>query len=276
MRILAFDLDGTCLHNHFEISPRNRQALRAAAERGVILLPATGRNFQSAPECILEMPEIRYVMTANGASIYDKEKKEVVYRDRIPNEKARLAQKILDRYHIYTEYYIDGYAYALKEAFMDRFAGFEAPKELVEKFLKQVRFVADFQELLSDPEICPEKVNMVPVPEEIYAQLKEELENLGGLAVTSSFPRNMEYNAKTATKGNTLRVFAENLGVSAGEVMALGDGGNDAGMLRYAGYSFAMQNGTDEVKAAAKYIADDCEADGLGKAVEQYILNPSN
>lgn len=272
MRILAFDLDGTCLQNHFEISPRNRKALKAAADRGVILLPATGRNLQSAPDSILEMPEIRYVMTANGASIYDKDQKKVIYRDLIPNEKARRAQNILDEYGIYTEYYIDGSSYTKKEAFMDRFAGFEAPKEIVEKFMKQIRFIEDFHELLADPQVCPEKVNMVPVPEEIYARLKQRLEDLGGLEVTSSFPRNMEYNSKTATKGNTLRAFAESMAVPPDEVMALGDGGNDASMLRYAGYSFAMQNGTDEVKAAAKYIADDCEQDGLGKAVEQYIL----
>jgi len=272
MRILAFDLDGTCLHDHFEISPRNRQALKDAAEMGIILLPATGRNFQSAPACIMEMPEIRYVMTANGASIYDKDQKKVIYRDLIPNEKARLAQKILDEYSIYTEYYIDGHAYAKKDAFMERFAGFEAPKEIVEKFIQQVRFIEDFHELLHDAQICPEKVNMVPVPENIYEQLQQRLEGLGGLEVTSSFPQNMEYNSITATKGNTLKAFAEKLGVTPDEVMALGDGGNDTGMLRYAGYSFAMRNGTDEVKAAAKYIAEDCEKDGLGKAVEHYIL----
>lgn len=273
MKILAFDLDGTCLSGHSQLSPRNRAAIKAAAEKGIIILPATGRNFMGAPNCIKELPEVRYIMTSNGASIYDKAEKKIIYQDLIPNEKAKEAQKILDGYDIHTEYYVDGYACTIKEQFEERIAKFDIPKEALKEFYDRTTFVEGFDQLLADGTVCPEKVNMVPVPPEKYDELKGKLEALGGLEVTSSFPQNMEYNSKTATKGHTLEAFAKSFGINADEVMSLGDSGNDIAMLKYAGYSFAMGNGTDEAKAAAKYITDHCEEDGFAKAVEKYILN---
>ena len=46
--------------------------------------------------------------------------------------------------------------------------------------------------------------------------------------------------------------------------MAVGDSGNDVEMLRYAGRSVAMENGTPEAKAAAKYRTASNEQDGCG------------
>ena len=49
IRLLAFDLDGTTLYNHGELSEANRAALEAAAEKGVLLVPATGRLYSFIP-----------------------------------------------------------------------------------------------------------------------------------------------------------------------------------------------------------------------------------
>ena len=44
IRLLAFDLDGTVLNDQKQLTPRTLAALTAAAERGVALVPATGRT----------------------------------------------------------------------------------------------------------------------------------------------------------------------------------------------------------------------------------------
>lgn len=41
IRLIAFDLDGTLLRSDKSISPRTMQALLAARERGVLLVPST-------------------------------------------------------------------------------------------------------------------------------------------------------------------------------------------------------------------------------------------
>ena len=53
--------------------------------------------------------------------------------------------------------------------------------------------------------------------------------------------------------------------------MAVGDNNNDVPMLKVAGVSFAMGNGSTEVKKLANYITDINTADGVAKAIEKSL-----
>ncbi|WP_256866546.1 HAD hydrolase family protein, partial [Streptococcus suis] len=55
-------------------------------------------------------------------------------------------------------------------------------------------------------------------------------------------------------------------------VMAFGDSDNDIEMLNYVGYSYAMENATDKVKAVAKYRAPSHLEAGVLQVIEEYIL----
>ena len=56
------------------------------------------------------------------------------------------------------------------------------------------------------------------------------------------------------------------------QVMACGDSGNDLAMIQAAGYGIAMGNATPDVLAAARYVTDDNNHDGVAKAIETYVL----
>ena len=62
------------------------------------------------------------------------------------------------------------------------------------------------------------------------------------------------------------------LGITTEEIIAFGDGQNDIGMLQLAGIGVAMGNALDEVKAAADYVTDTVEADGLAHALQYFHL----
>jgi len=53
--------------------------------------------------------------------------------------------------------------------------------------------------------------------------------------------------------------------------MAIGDGGNDAGMLRFAGLAVAMGNANDYVKSLANKITADNDHDGVALAVREIL-----
>ena len=55
--------------------------------------------------------------------------------------------------------------------------------------------------------------------------------------------------------------------------MCCGDGANDIGMITWAGVGVAMDNASDEVKAAADYVSCDFKQGGVARAIEKYILN---
>ena len=41
IRLIAFDLDGTLLNSDKVLTPRNREALERAAEKGILIVPTT-------------------------------------------------------------------------------------------------------------------------------------------------------------------------------------------------------------------------------------------
>ena len=61
------------------------------------------------------------------------------------------------------------------------------------------------------------------------------------------------------------------MGISPDEAIAFGDSFNDIPMLRAAGMGVAMGNAEQAVKEAADYITDDCDRDGVAKALERFM-----
>lgn len=64
-------------------------------------------------------------------------------------------------------------------------------------------------------------------------------------------------------KAVALQVLIEHLGVSAGGVVAFGDGRNDIEMLRWAGTGVAMGNAHPEAKAAADHVTASIDDGGI-------------
>ena len=59
IRLIALDLDGTLLTTGKTISPADRAAVEAAIERGVLVVPVTGRPAQGVPQEVLDLPGVR-------------------------------------------------------------------------------------------------------------------------------------------------------------------------------------------------------------------------
>lgn len=271
IRLLAFDLDGTTIVNHWELSERNRQALLAAAERGIILVPATGRMRDFLPESIRALP-VKYAITSNGGAVYDLQTGEVLEEALIPNRTARAIQEILSEYDIFIEYYTQGGAITGR-ALRDRaLHGMLPQRKLWLVQGKDYRCAEDLGAMLEETGLCPEKVNLPFLSPEQQREIRRRLEALGGLRITSSIPDNLEINSAEAHKGQALLALAARLGLDRSELMAVGDNGNDVTMLEAAGWSAAVEDGSAEAKAAAKTITAAHDKDGLALAVEQSLL----
>jgi Cof subfamily protein (haloacid dehalogenase superfamily) len=73
-------------------------------------------------------------------------------------------------------------------------------------------------------------------------------------------------------KGRIVEVLAQRLGLDRSEIAVLGDMDNDLDMFASAGFSIAMGNATDEVKAAASATTGSNDEDGWADAIERYVL----
>ncbi len=70
------------------------------------------------------------------------------------------------------------------------------------------------------------------------------------------------------TKMDGLRFLSEKLGISAEEIIAIGDGDNDARMMEGCGYGIAVANASEDAKRAANYVTKEKHGKGFMEAVE--------
>lgn len=271
IKLLAYDLDGTALVQHKSLSPGNRQALVKAAEKGVFLVPATGRIYSFMPKDILALPGTDYVITSNGSRVVQQSSGKILHHATIPHSLALEVQKILKCYDIYIEYYVNGTAVTLRGNPEKAKGDKEFPASKHHFLSKDYHFVENFDHYLMDPHICPEKINLPYLPSGVRSELFGKLKEIPGLKLTSSIPDNLEINSELATKGQALAALASILEISPENCMAIGDNGNDLDMLRFAGISVAMENASQEAKQASKYLTGSCEQDGLAEAIYRFL-----
>lgn len=81
----------------------------------------------------------------------------------------------------------------------------------------------------------------------------------------------VDVNAYGVSKAEGLKELLAKFGLTGDDLIAFGDGGNDIEMLKLAKYSYAMENGMDEVKAVAKYVAPNNNESGVFKVLEKYL-----
>lgn len=84
-------------------------------------------------------------------------------------------------------------------------------------------------------------------------------------------PFYFEFTAKGIDKAKALDTVLIPMGYKKEEMIAFGDGQNDASMVKYAGIGVAMKTAVDELKAVANEITLSNEEDGIAYTLSKYI-----
>ena len=106
--------------------------------------------------------------------------------------------------------------------------------------------------------------------ESVAAELRSVFRNEAD-AVRSS-ANYIEIVRPGVSKARAMLAVAEKRGIRPQEIMALGDSGNDADMLRAAGLGVAMGNALPAVKEAADEVTLSCEENGVAEAIRRHVL----
>ena len=80
-----------------------------------------------------------------------------------------------------------------------------------------------------------------------------------------------EFTARGIDKAKALDAVLSPMGYSPEELIAFGDGQNDASMLAYAGRGVAMANGVEELKEKADEVTASNDEDGIGIVIERIL-----
>lgn len=263
-RLLAIDLDGTLLNPRPQkmITPRTHLALQQAVEAGVRIVIATGQSLAVLQQICSSLPIEGPQIIENGAQIADIKTGQIYHEQLLPTEYVLPVLTALRQAGFHRVYHTTQRVYA--DIDTPRVRQWYSPPVL------PVVEVADVSSLYPQP--C---IKVVAVAEENRLRAaRPELMNMFGkhLYITQSAFDLLEFLHPEISKEYGLRTIAHDLGIDRTEIVAIGDGHNDIGMIQFAGLGVAMGNAHDEVKNKADYITLSNAEDGVADVIEKLIL----
>lgn len=249
-----FDIDGTLFsHTKHEIPESTRKALHLLRKKGIKIFLATGRGIDAAKNVPWGDLAFDGYVTLNGQICLDAEEN-MLYGAAI---KAEDAEFLLD-------------------AFMNK----KIPLAIVEKDRVYLNYIDETvikaQESVAIPILPIDEYHGAPIYQFIGYMGRKETEafekNIPNCKVTRWYEDGIDIISKEGGKRTGIQKFMEAYGFSREEIIAFGDGDNDADMLEFAGIGVAMGNAAEIAREKADYVTDHIDEDGLWNALKHFEI----
>jgi hydroxymethylpyrimidine pyrophosphatase-like HAD family hydrolase len=266
IRAIATDLDGTLLRSDKSVSPRTRDAVHAAEDAGLLVVIATGRPPRWIPPIVEELGERGLVVCANGASIYDPERHELI-------EQITMSPELLHEL-------VDDLEAAFPEAIFGVEQGFEfAIDEIIPPrgdelkwggdAIRQIR-VGPIRTFFDQPAVKLTLRLPYPAPDGSAARAQSVVGERATVTHSTS-EAFLEVSHRTVHKGLMVERVLERSGIAAAEVVAFGDMPNDIELIRWAGHGVAVGNADQRLKDAADEVTATNDEDGVAIVIERVL-----
>ena len=267
IKLITIDIDDTLVNTAKQVTPRVKAALQEATAQGVKVVLTTGRPLPGVQEYLDELglnhQDDQYAITYNGGVVQTTNGEELGGKELAYSDYLRL-REVADELGAYLQVETIDAAYtsakeinywASRENFLIKMPLIIKPVDEMDPNDHYVKFmfIGDEADIDSWRDALP-------------ADVKE------AYYIVKSTPQHLEFMHKDATKGSGLLTLVAKLGIDRSETMALGDQQNDVTMIEAAGLGVAMGNAVPEVKAVADVETTTQNADGVGVAVEKWVL----
>ena len=266
--LIALDMDGTLLNSHHETTAYTRAALRRAAESGRAVAIATGRCLSELTGHLQRMPEVRYVICESGACIHDVREGRDIRHETISRAEAARVIEAARAFDLLAQMFIENQSYIRAEPGASIAAYHAETFRCV--FEEGSLWRPDLYEWFLSGRAEAGKFNLYFTCAEDRARMRRALAG-SSLTLADTTGLGLEISSANSTKGRALRRLCAALGIPLERTMAVGDSDNDVDMLEAAGFAVAMGNAVPRARAAAGVVTDDCDHDGVGRAVERLL-----
>ncbi|WP_141433602.1 Cof-type HAD-IIB family hydrolase [Bacillus sp. 03113] len=268
-KMIVLDMDDTLLMDDHTISTRTKQALMNAQKMGVKVVLASGRPTYAMLEAAKELRLEdfgSFILSFNGAKIINFKTKEEIFSSTLSPKTIHRLYDISKREQIWIHTYVED------EIITEENNPFTQIEQQITGL--PIKEVDSFKDTVNVPAV---KVLMLKEADrlvEVEKKLQQELD--GELSVMRSKPYFLEFTEVGVTKGTSLNLLIQRLGIKRDEVIAMGDSYNDLAMIEFAGLGVAMGNAPDDIKEKADFITDTNMNDGVAKVVEKFVLEPAS
>ncbi|MFT3737719.1 MAG: Cof-type HAD-IIB family hydrolase [Breznakibacter sp.] len=264
-KMLVLDLDDTLLTDDHKISPRNKDLLIKAQEKGIYVVLASGRPTQAMMQFAKELELQRFgsfIISYNGAIITDLSNGKAIFEQSLTAEQIHDLHdfSLANRLHILT--YQNGSIVSETESeYID-----------IEKHLTGMphQKVGCFKDAVAQPAV---KCILLEHPELLKKMETKLKEDNPSLSIAISKPFFLEVMSKGIDKAASIDRLAKRLGIIPKEIIAVGNAHNDLSMIQYAGLGIWVDNVAPDIRHFADVIVGSNNHHGVAEVVERFILN---
>lgn len=289
-KLMAIDLDGTLLNSYGEVSLKTREALLKAKEQGTEVVLASGRPISSTESLALELGVDNYLISGNGAAVYDIKKQEIIYDRFLSKEQVLKIAKICEENSFFYNVYTEDEVIASSLNYNILFYHKENVKKIEEKrtHINVVQNIAEYIKISGKEKFL--KITVCDESQFIFNSIMKKLKEINGIDVleTEYMSRKKiksgtedvdiqyyytEITNENVNKWSAIEFLLNKLQIDRSEVIAIGDNMNDIEMIENANLGVVMGNSNPKMKEIANAIVADNNSEGVLEAIEKYVLN---
>jgi Cof subfamily protein (haloacid dehalogenase superfamily) len=266
--LIACDVDGTLFDENETITPRTRDAVRAAVAAGAQFVVATGRPPRWIRPVVEALGFAPIAVCANGAVLYDPA------NDRVVSARTLAVDTLAELAELATRV-IPGAGLAV-ERIGERAHDTATPQFISSPGYEHAWLNPDNTEVsINDLLSAPAIKLLIRKSGARSADMAAELAKHVGIEGDITYSTNnglVEIVPLGISKASGVEEIAKPQEISSDEVVAFGDMPNDIPMLLWAGHGVAMGNAHPDVLAAADEITSPNTDDGVGRVLERWWL----
>lgn len=265
-KAIFIDIDGTLRDDNQCISDRTKLAIKAITSKGILVVVCSGRPRKYTEDISKECFASKYIITSNGANIYNYEEKKDIYVNKMNIDACIELYKIAQDANV-------------------RFIMNVGDNRVVNKIKKldgsEEELKGNILDFLKNNEVV--QCTIADTDFEKIANLKPKIENIKNVKIknqhksltSKNIPKEgtIYYDVANVdvSKGNAIDIFCKKLNINLKDTIAIGDGYNDISMFNIVGHGVAMGNAKEEIKKSADEVILSNNEDGVAVYLESLL-----
>ncbi len=273
-RMIAIDLDGTLLSPDGQVSQRTKSAVRRALDAGLLVCFATGRSWTESRLVLEAVDHYPTAVFSGGAMVVDTHQQVVLHQMKMEPALAAAVSAVMESAG-HAPLALQDVSVADVDYLVGQVVELHAGSKAWLKTLNN-RFATVPSMALHSHEHTV-RVGTVGRVDEMNDLQQRLVERFGerilchSLEIPNQSIAVLEVFDPAVNKWQGILLAAERHGVSAEQIIAIGDDMNDLPMIRKAGLGVAMGNARAEVRAIAGLVIGSNADDGLAVFLDQLV-----
>ncbi|UPO90022.1 Cof-type HAD-IIB family hydrolase [Niallia sp. Man26] len=275
IKVIIMDVDGTLTNNEKAISAETKEVLLKAQKAGAILVLASGRPTSGLMDFAKELEMEKHhglLVSFNGSKVVDCETNEVLFNETMTVEQGQAVLEHMKKFEVIPMIDKDNYMY-VTDVFNNEIKYNGNDINIMKYESRGGKYkLCEVDDLAAFADYPLNKILTAGSDDYLQKHYKEMMEPFKDtLNCVFTAPFYFEFTAQGIDKAKALDTVLIPRGYKKEEMIAFGDGHNDATMVEYAGIGVAMANAVDDLKAVADEVTRSNEEDGIAYTLNKYF-----